>query len=156
MKNEAATKWPVFTCGCSERDVGRVERLQRLQRHLRHRQPVTWSVMWQSGASTWRHGLPWRRQWSPDVYGHSLPQWVQIMQSLDWIFLWIRLVRVLLYYSRTLIYRIFADCEIRYIRRNFYLFCTMGAENIRYIQLSDITETDITEFYCIWIIQNKM
>ena len=39
---------------------------------------------------------------------------------------------------------------IRYIRRNFVLFCTMGTENIfRYTRLSDITEFDIYEFYCV-------
>ena len=44
---------------------------------------------------------------------------------------------------------------IRYIRNPIYtrkllLLCTMGTGNfIRYIRLSDITESDVSEFYCI-------
>ena len=52
--------------------------------------------------------------------------------------------------SRTRIYRISADCDIYPIYTSEILFCTVRTENfIRYIQLSDITESDTFEFYCI-------
>ena len=47
-------------------------------------------------------------------------------------------------YSTTRIYRISADCEIYPIYTRELLFCTMGIEN--FIRLSDITESDISEF----------
>ena len=59
-----------------------------------------------------------------------------------------------MYYCRSRIYRISADCEIyptypkSDIREN-YCFALSGAKNfIRYIRLSYINESDISEFYC--------
>ena len=53
------------------------------------------------------------------------------------------------FYSRTQICRIYADGGIYPIyTRKLLLFCIMGTENfMQYIRLSDITESDVSEFY---------
>ena len=121
----------------------------------------------------WCNALPRLSWWSPpDKMAAVYTCWAKLTYSIKaWVVAagWKRYVVVVvrtdlqrpnkvsdMKYSRTGIYRISADCDIYHIylksdiSRELPLFRTKGTENfMRYIWLSDITESHIYEFYCI-------